>query len=87
MIIAIDMIGTNLGSGTKTYNLNFCKHINNEKIQGKIYIFITKEYLNFLNKNNNPNIFYIVKSSIFRIFFYDYFDAINFSFSIKKIES
>ena len=47
MIIAIDMIGTNLGSGTKTYNLNFCKHINNEKIQGKIYIFITKEYLNF----------------------------------------
>ena len=33
MITAIDMIGTNFGSGTKTYNLNFCKHVSNEKIQ------------------------------------------------------
>ena len=27
MTIAIDMIGTALGSGTKTYNINFCKYL------------------------------------------------------------
>lgn len=87
MIIAIDMIGTNLGSGTKTYNLNFCKQINNEKIQGKIYIFITKEYLNFLDKNNNPNIFYIVKSSIFsNIFLRLFWMQLIFPFQLKKLK-
>ena len=27
MKIAIDFVSTNLGSGTKTYNINFCKEI------------------------------------------------------------
>ena len=27
MNLAIDMIATTLGSGTRTYNLNFCKHL------------------------------------------------------------
>ena len=33
MVIAIDMIGTNLGSGTKTYNLNFCENLHKLKIE------------------------------------------------------
>ena len=42
MITAVDMIGTNSGSGTKTYNLNFCKFIQEQNISKKIYIFISK---------------------------------------------
>ena len=48
-------------------------------------IFITK-YLNFLNKNNNPNIFYIVKSSFFLNIFLRFFDAVNFPFQLKKLK-
>ena len=51
MVIAIDMIGTNLGSGTKTYNLNFCKFIQEQNISKKIYIFISQEYLNTIGAN------------------------------------
>ena len=32
------MIATNLGSSTKTYNINFCKHLNNFQTQKK-YLF------------------------------------------------
>ena len=45
MTLAIDMVGTHLGSGTRTYNLNFCEYINNENIDQKIYIFVTRDYL------------------------------------------
>ena len=38
MITAVDMIGTNSGSGTKTYNLNFCKFIQEQNISKK-FIF------------------------------------------------
>ena len=51
MITAIDMVGTNLGSGTKTYNLNFCEYLNNITIKNKIFIFITKDYLKSISKN------------------------------------
>ena len=27
MTIAIDFVGTNIGSGTKTYNINFCNEL------------------------------------------------------------
>tara|TARA_B100001063_G_C16751006_1_gene550288 strand:- start:962 stop:2086 length:1125 start_codon:yes stop_codon:yes gene_type:complete len=64
MIIAIDMVATSLGSGTKTYNLNFCEYLNKLKINDKIFIFITKDYLRNINLNHNPNIKYIVKSSL-----------------------
>ena len=63
MITAIDMVGTNLGSGTKTYNLNFCEYLNNITIKNKIYIFITKDYLKSISKNENRNIEYIIKSN------------------------
>jgi len=64
MIIAIDMVATSLGSGTKTYNLNFCEYLNKLKINDKIFIFITKDYLRNINSNHNPNIKYIIKSSL-----------------------
>ena len=62
MVIAIDMIGTNLGSGTKTYNLNFCENLHQLNFKNKIYIFITRHYLKNIDQNNNLNIKYIIKS-------------------------
>ena len=44
MNLAIDMIATNLGSGTKTYNLNFCKYINNFQTQKK-YLFLSQKII------------------------------------------
>ncbi len=70
MNIAIDMIGTSLGSGTKTYNLNFCEYINNYKIKDRIFIFITKDYLKNVNLNQNRNINYIIKSSLLNNIFF-----------------
>ena len=70
MVIAIDMIGTNLGSGTKTYNLNFCENLCKINIVNKIYIFITKDYLKDIKQNNNPNIKYIIKSNLLKNIFF-----------------
>ena len=62
MTVAIDFVGTNLESGTKTYNINFCKYLSKKKVKKKTYIFITKNYFREL-KTKNPNIFYIIKSN------------------------
>ena len=70
MTIAIDMIGTSLGSGTKTYNVNFCKYINEINKDQKIFIFLTEEYLEIINSTINHNISYIKKSSMFSNIFF-----------------
>ena len=44
MKIAIDFVGTNLGSGTKTYNINFCKELEKTKTNKEYLIFVTKNY-------------------------------------------
>ena len=67
MTLAIDMIGTSLGIGTKSYNLNFCKHVCRNNLK-KIYIFITQDYLDNLNVFKNHNINFIIKSSMANIF-------------------
>ena len=61
MILAIDMIGTNLGSGTKTYNYNFCDSLNKFNFKDTVYIFITKDYSKFISMDYNKNVKYIVK--------------------------
>ena len=70
MNIAIDMIATDMGSGTKTYNTNFCEHINKCNLEKKIYIFVTKNYFENINFTKNPNVQYIVKSSILKNIFF-----------------
>lgn len=64
------MIGTNLGSGTKTYNLNFCENLHKLKIENTIYIFVTKDYLDNIEQNNNSNIKYITKSNLLKNIFF-----------------
>ena len=72
MTIAIDFVGTNTGSGTKTYNINFCNELESISLKENVIIYLSKEYfkqLNF-NKNKNPKIKYLVKSNIFSTTFF-----------------
>lgn len=85
MITAIDMVGTNQGSGTKTYNLNFCKYLYNRDIKEKIIIFITSDYLEDIKLSNKSNIHFVIKpsflrNSFFRIIWMQFF----FPFELKK---
>ena len=67
MKIAINMISTKIGSGTKTYNINFCNELAKCKnIKHELYIYICQNYLKFINKKikNHPKINLIVKSDI-----------------------
>ena len=73
MVIAIDMIGTDLGSGTKTYNLNFCENLQKINIENIIYIFVTKDYLDQIEQNDNSKIKYIVKSDLLKNIFFRFF--------------
>ena len=68
MNTAIDMVGTNLESGTKTYNLNFCKNLAKRKLKKIIYIFACKDFINE-SKISNMNIRFIAKSNILKITF------------------
>ncbi|MDC1278972.1 glycosyltransferase [Candidatus Pelagibacter ubique] len=72
MTIAIDMVGTNLRSGTRTYNINFCEYLSHKNLKNKIYIFITYNYYNELKKNN-PNIIYVLKPNYFSNIIYRFF--------------
>jgi len=87
VILAIDMVGTSLGSGTRTYNLNFCEYLNKENLNEKIYIFISKNYKEDTFKHNNENIEYIVKPTFlsnifFRIIWMQFF----LPFELKKLK-
>ena len=87
MALAIDMVGTRLGSGTKTYNLNFCEYLGSQNINEKIYIFITKDYLNSINLNFNPKIIYLIKSTILtNIFFRILWMQFVLPFELKKLK-
>lgn len=72
MTIAIDIVGTNLGSGTKTYNINLCNEINSLNLNSNIIIFICRSYLNQIKKIKNKKVKYVIKPnflsiSIFRL--------------------
>ena len=71
MNIGIDFVGTNSGSGTKTYNINFCKEISTLALSSNIKIFICKNYLKQINGNlkKNRKIEYIIKPNFLSITF------------------
>jgi glycosyltransferase involved in cell wall biosynthesis len=70
MSIAIDLVGTNLGSGTKTYNINFCNELNSLELSSNIKIFICRSYLNQIVKNKNKKIEFVIKSDFLSIVFF-----------------
>ena len=53
--IAIDFVGTNVGSGSKTYNINFCNELNSLQLKKKIKIFIFKNYYSQINNKIKKN--------------------------------
>jgi glycosyltransferase involved in cell wall biosynthesis len=67
----IDFIGTNVGSGSKTYNINFCNELNSIKLKNKIKIFICKNYYSQINKKikKNKNVEFILKPNFLSISF------------------
>ena len=69
MTIAIDFVGTNLGSGTKTYNINFCNELSSIDLTQNIKIFICKNYLKEIEKeiNENNQIEYVIKPNFLSI--------------------
>jgi glycosyltransferase involved in cell wall biosynthesis len=70
MSFAIDLVGTNLGSGTKTYNINFCNELNSLELSSNIKIFICRSYLNQIVKNKNKKIEFVIKSDFLSIVFF-----------------
>ena len=72
MTIAIDFVGTNIGSGTKTYNINFCNELESFELKEDVIIYISKNYFNQVKfrQNKNLRITYIVKSNIFSNIFF-----------------
>ena len=75
MTIAIDFVGTNIGSGTKTYNINFCNELESFELKEDIIIYISKDYFNQVKfrQNKNLRIKYIIKSNIFSNTFFRLF--------------
>lgn len=65
MITAIDMIGTSLASGTKSYNLYFSKHLKNKNLNDKIYIITCLDYSKLIDFKNK-NIKVLIKSNILK---------------------
>ena len=87
MTIAIDMVATNLGSGTKTYNLNFCSYLNQEHLNKNIYIFVSKNYSDHIKDYNNKNIRYIIKPNfISNIFFRIIWMQFFLPFELKSLK-
>jgi len=87
MPTAIDMIGTTLGSGTKTYNLNFCKYLKKQNLKEQIFIFITEDYLSEIGIQDNAGITYIIKSKKYtNIFFRILWMQFYLPFELKKLK-
>jgi glycosyltransferase involved in cell wall biosynthesis len=69
MTIAIDFVGTNLGSGTKTYNINFCNELSSIDLTQNIKIFICKNYLKEIEGEiyENNQVEYVIKPNFLSI--------------------
>ena len=60
-MIAIDLVGTTINSGTKTYNENFLNQLNRELLKDKVLVFVSKSYLVNEKKKLNNSVRYVVK--------------------------
>ena len=88
MTIAIDFVGTNTGSGTKTYNINFCNELESISLKENIIVYLSKEYFKQLNfkQDKNSKIKYIIKSNIFsNTFFRLFWMQFILPFELKKM--
>ena len=72
MTIAIDFVGTNIGSGTKTYNINFCNELSLIDLNEDIIVYLCNNYFKQidLSKKKNSRIKFIVKPNFFANIFF-----------------
>lgn len=95
MTIAIDFVGINIGSGTKTYNINFCNELEAINLNEEIIIFVCKNYINQISfeEKKNPKIKYILKPNFFsnillRLIWMQFFLPFELKFrGVKKLYS
>ena len=66
-MIAINFVGTNKNSGTKTFNINILKQLN-VNLDEDVIVYITKSYLNNLDDNFSKKIKIKKKSNILENF-------------------
>ena len=72
MTLACDFIGTNIESGTKSYNINFCDELENTELKENILIFLTKIYysqIQFKEKKKPKNKIYFKTKPIIKYIF------------------
>ena len=71
MILGVDLIGTNLQSGTKTFNINLLNQFLKKKNSKDVfYIFLCENYLKYINLKKIPkNINLIIKPNYLSIDF------------------
>lgn len=87
MALGVDFVGTNLGSGTKTYSLNFCNYLEEENLNEHVYIFLTKGYYDEIPKKKNKNISYLIKPSFYtNIFVRIIWMQFILPFELKKLK-
>lgn len=87
MALGVDFVGTNLGSGTKTYSLNFCNYLEKENLNEHIYIFLTKGYYDEIPQKKNKNISYLIKPSFYtNIFVRIVWMQFILPFELKKLK-
>ena len=69
MTIGIDFVGTNLGSGTKTYNISFWNQLNTLSVSSNIKVFICSNYLTQISTklSSNSKVKYIIKPNFLSI--------------------
>ncbi len=91
MTIAIDFVGINIGSGTKTYNVNFCNELETINLNEEIIIFVCKNYINQISfeEKKNPKIKYILKPNFFsnillRLIWMQFFYLLNLNLEEQK---
>lgn len=75
MKIAFDFVATNLGSGTKTYLINFCNNLTFNNKQHDITIYICKNYLREISSKlqKNPSLKFIIKPDYYNKTFFRMF--------------
>ena len=89
MKIAIDMVGTKIASGTKTYNMNFCNYLSKFNLKDEIYVFISTDYMKNIKNHENDQIKYILvpnflSITILRLFWIQF--ILPFHLKILKID-
>ena len=89
MKIAIDMVGTKIGSGTRTYNTNFCNYLNKINFKDDVYVFVSNNYIKEIINYKNDQIKYIslpnfLSITILRLFWMQF--ILPFHLKILKID-